>query len=150
MKKSPEHLKHRPIYEIKNYDRIDGQYKNDSDVYAISIGKAQWSESGEFIPSVKVWRKKNGRWSRQSEETTITRALDMAMLVVQILDHYYNNKSFSTSYNPFGNYIEIDAATGVDGWSLLEKELENAVKKSKNDIESHIRLLEEALTRYRE
>ena len=58
----PMNLKHKPIYVINDYDKIDVDYRNNTDVYGISMGKAQWSS--EFVPSIKVWRKvetKSGR-----------------------------------------------------------------------------------------
>lgn len=91
-KEIPTNLTHKPIYAINDYEKIDGNYKTNTDVVGISIGKAQWDENN-FVPAVKVWRYKN-RWSRQSEETTVTRALDMATLVVNVLNKSYNNVDF--------------------------------------------------------
>lgn len=58
----PTHLKHKPIFVLDDdYKSIDGNYKNDSDVVGLSLGKAQWTDKNEFVPSVKVWRRK--KWS---------------------------------------------------------------------------------------
>ena len=90
-------MKHKPIYAIKRYEKVDGFYKNDTDVIGLSLGKAQWSNE-TFVPSVKVWRdvktnnSNNYKISRQSEETTLTRALDLAMLVVRVYDSAANDK----------------------------------------------------------
>lgn len=147
MKKSPKNLKHKPIFEICDYDKIDGQYKGNSDVHALSIGKAQWSDKKEFIPSIKVWRKKRGRWSRQSEETTLTRALDMATMVVQVLDYCYNKKSFEATCTPFGDSVKVVKADSYN--AMYEGSLRYSLDNSKSDIESHVKMLEEALKRYR-
>lgn len=77
----PTHLQHRPILGVNNYEEIDGPYKNRTDAKAISVGLAQWNESDEGKDiSVKVWRSTGERWSRQSEEVPIHRALDLATL----------------------------------------------------------------------
>ena len=59
-KEIPTNLTHKPIYAINDYEKIDGNYKTNTDVVGVSIGKAQWDENN-FVPAVKVWRYKN-RW----------------------------------------------------------------------------------------
>lgn len=92
----PDGLKHKPIYAIRRYEQVDGFYKNGTDVIGLSLGKVQWC-GDNFVPSVKVWRdvkvKETNRYriSRQNEETTLTRALDLAMLVVRVYDGYVNH-----------------------------------------------------------
>lgn len=142
----PNYLLHKPIYAINNYHRIDGHYKNDTDVYGISVGKAQWDDT-KFIPSVKVFRKKNNRWSRQSEETTLTRAIDMAMLVIKTLDHVYNGKDMGKINSEFAS---LDIKKMTDNEELvnaLNEYLNN--EDNKCDIEAHIDRLEKALLSYR-
>ena len=142
-RQSPTHLKHKPIYEIKDYDRMDGEYRNDSDVYALSVGKAQWDDT-DFIPSVKVWRKKKNRWSRQSEETTLTRALDMATLVIQVLDKTYNGNNFRGETTVFG---EIKVET-IPGQVDLQRQLVTRLNQSKKTIDAHVQLLYRAIQQY--
>lgn len=142
----PNYLLHKPIYAINNYHRIDGQYKNDTDVYGISVGKAQWDDT-KFIPSVKVFRKKNNRWSRQSEETTLTRAIDMAMLVIKTLDHVYNGKDMGKINSEFAS-LEIETIKNSEELvNALNEYLNN--EDNKCDIEAHIDRLEKALLSYR-
>lgn len=74
---SPKNLSHLPIVSVNDYDQIDGQYFNDTDARALSIGRSTWDK--EQI-SLKVWRKHGERWSRQSEELPIHRCLDLAIL----------------------------------------------------------------------
>lgn len=142
----PNYLKHKPIYIIENYASIDGQYKGEenTDVKGLSIGKAQW-DSKEFVPSVKVWRKKK-RWSRQSEETTLTRALDMATFTVMVLDKYYNEQDIESIDTIFGS-VEIQERN-----KEFEKELKEYLQKEQNkkDLNSHIDILYQALKRYKE
>ena len=50
---SPKNLSHLPIVSVNDYDQIDGQYFNDTDARALSIGRSTWDK--EQI-SLKVWR----------------------------------------------------------------------------------------------
>lgn len=145
----PNHLKHKPIYVLENYSPTDGHYKNDTDVVGLSLGKAQWRDN-EFIPSVKVWRKKNNRWSRQSEETTLTRALDLATLVIKVLDSLENNKEIEPIHTIFGNSCILEAENNL----LLKQELIEYLtadnKMNLNDIKAHIEILQDTISKYRQ
>lgn len=39
--KAPWDLKHKPLYSVDYYGEIDGHYKADTDVQALSFGRAQ-------------------------------------------------------------------------------------------------------------
>ncbi|SYO66752.1 Uncharacterised protein [Klebsiella pneumoniae] len=41
--KIPAHLKHKPIIQVENYDRIDGPHADDTDAMGLSVGIAQWN-----------------------------------------------------------------------------------------------------------
>lgn len=142
--KIPTNLKHKPIYAINEYAAVDGYYKNNTDAVGISIGKAQW-KSDDFIPSVKVWRKSNKKWSRQSEETTITRALDMAMLVISVLNNHYNGRNFKKIQSIYGS-LEIER---MNCNPSLIKELNDFLDTHKDDIEQHIDILYDAIIAYK-
>ena len=76
--KIPLNLKHKPII----YCDIQG--KDSSDAKFISLGHASWNYE-DF--SIKIFRKPNNRWSRQSEELTPERLLSATLLLVsQICD----------------------------------------------------------------
>ncbi len=143
-RKVPEYLKHKPIYAINNYDEVDGNYRDNTDVYGISLGKAQWTSAEEFVPSLKVWRKPNDKWSRQSEETTITRAFDLAMLAVKVLGYECKKKDISNYSTPFGE-IEI-SKTGVAPKYI--EELSKYMKEHQKDLEAHLQMLKEAVDSY--
>lgn len=84
--KIPMHLSHRPILTVEGYNEIDGPYDSEeTDVVGLSVGIAQWNGPGRNDLSAKIWRHSSKRWSRQSEELPIHRALDLATLVCQAI-----------------------------------------------------------------
>lgn len=139
---APTWLSHKPIYTIDNYGKIDGQYKGWSNISAISAGKAKWSNDGDFEPSIKVWRCNNNRISPQSEETTFTRAIDMAMLAIQVYAKIIKNKDFIDISDIHGeNNIEK-----IEGVSYnFDKELKEYLQNNKKDIENHIKFLKQVI-----
>lgn len=78
-RKVPEHLSHKPIIAVNDYDKIDAIYANDTNVWALSLGQAQY-DVDEL--SVKIWRHTGNRWSRQSEELPMHRAIDLSILII--------------------------------------------------------------------
>lgn len=144
----PNNLKHKPIYIIEKYADIDGYYKNNTDVVGLSLGKAQW-EQEKFIPSVKVWRKVNNRFSRQSEETTLTRALDMATLIIKVLDKHYNGKEIHSIDTVFDS-VEITEAISNNQEKYIS-ELNEFLNKSRNHqaLNAHIDVLFDAINAYK-
>lgn len=132
---------------MEKYDTIDGTYKKDTDVIGLSVGRAQWDEDS-FVPSVKVWRDTklaNGyfRVSRQSEETTLTRALDMATLVIKVIDAA-EQKERPESFNSLQGEIRIDL---VEKNKAMVHDLDGWIDRNKNDQMAHIAALEEAIER---
>lgn len=139
----PTKLKHKPIYAINEYAAVDGYYKNSTDAVGISIGKAQW-KSDKFVPSVKVWRKPK-KWSRQSEETTITRALDMAMLIINVLNNHYNGRNFQKVQSIYGT-LKIEK---MDCDPSIVRDFNDFLDANKDDIEQHIDILYDAISTYK-
>ena len=80
----PTHLNHKPIVKLENYSKIDGAYRNDTDVQGLSLGVSQWSDEDL---SVKAWRHSGKKWSRMSEELPLHRVLDLASLVCSALSY---------------------------------------------------------------
>lgn len=83
--------KHKPIVSVSDYDKIDGQYANHTDTMALSLGVVQY-DADEI--SLKIWRMRNGKWSRMSEEMPIHRNLDLSILFIKTLIEGYNEQSF--------------------------------------------------------
>lgn len=140
-KKIPNHLKHKPIYKIENYDIVDKAYENPTDVVGLSLGKAQWSS--DFVPSVKIWRYRN-RWSRQSEETTLTRALDMATLIIKVLDKHYNRVSIQSVDTIYGS---LEVKEDTKHMTELEKYLSD--ENNRKYLNVHIEMLCQAIEQYK-
>ncbi len=76
---APEHLAHKPIIVVNDYDIKDGIYAGHSDAKALSIGQAQY-DADEI--AAKIFRHTGTRWSRQSEEMPIHRTLDLTILIL--------------------------------------------------------------------
>lgn len=88
----PEHLAHKPIIGVDNYDIIDGRY-NKSDAKALSIGRSQWDSNDV---AAKVWRHTGEKWTRQSEELPLHRVLDLTMLILSL---YIEGNQSKTTLN---------------------------------------------------
>lgn len=83
--KTPIHLEHKPIITVDDYDLRDGKFViTGTDAMALSVGLAQWENTDNDI-SVKVFRHKNDKWSRQSEELPPHRVLDLSILLISSL-----------------------------------------------------------------
>ncbi|OPZ61120.1 MAG: hypothetical protein BWY87_00023 [Deltaproteobacteria bacterium ADurb.Bin510] len=79
--KIPCELKHKPVIVAEDYDRIDGRQACASDAKGLSLGLAQWNDRGKVDISAKVWRHTGEKWSRQSEELPLHRAIDLVILI---------------------------------------------------------------------
>lgn len=104
--KIPINLKHKPVFVIEDYDRIDGQYAPDTDAKGLSLGIAQWSDRGRVYSSAKVWRYTGEKWSRQSEELPLIRTLDLALLICETYRYMQTAYQFPKLYD--SNITEID------------------------------------------
>lgn len=127
----PEHLGHKPIIGVDNYDRIDGRYANNTDAKAISIGKAQWNT--EDI-SAKVWRHTGEKWTRQSEELPIHRVLDLAILILSSYIREDENGRSKTTLNEV--VINLEEISTLQKYLNDNKEyLEPRILELKNLLE---------------
>jgi hypothetical protein len=102
---SPKNLHHQPIISVNDYDKIDALYANNTDVRALSIGKAQYDVNQI---SLKVWRHTDTKWSRQSEELPIHRNLDLSILFLAALQ-----TDVESEYSKSNLREVIDDADGV-------------------------------------
>lgn len=135
--KIPTELKHKPVIVSEDYDKIDGNYANNSDAKGLSLGLAQWNDRGNLEISAKVWRHTGEKWSRQSEEMPLHRVLDLAILIVKsrlfFMERYHKNEK------DYPNYPLLDRV-GLQGGAM------NVSICTDNDqIESDLDLFDEVL-----
>lgn len=128
----PEHLLHKPIIGVDDYDKIDGKYSNWSDAKALSLGKSQWDED-EI--SAKVWRHTGEKWTRQSEELPLHRVLDLAILILSRYPMKEENIEIKT--------ILSEAIINPDEISLIESFMEENKKYLEPRIKEIKRIVEQ-------
>lgn len=138
--KIPTHLKHKPILEVPNYDKIDGPYADDTDAMGLSIGIAQWNTAGWTELSAKVWRNPGDKWSRQSEELPLHRVIDLASLICIAMDYCRNNNNL-TSTDDFPVHRSTDNPDLKHHIELMKKEikenmefLDNSLKRLSSEL----------------
>lgn len=78
----PTNLKHKPVIEVTDYERIDSPDGYDP-AQGLSLGLAQWNDRGKVDVSAKIWRHTGEKWSRQSEEMPLHRVIDLAILIAR-------------------------------------------------------------------
>lgn len=93
-KKAPENLSHSPIIAV-NYEKID-QDAGAGDAKFLSLGYSTWTKKhkdpNDKDYSAKVFRKDNNdKWARQSEELPLWRVLDLAILLVAVINDKKSN-----------------------------------------------------------
>lgn len=96
--KTPQHLSHRPIVTVDDYDSIEkanGIYTN-SDAKALSVGQPQYDDD---VFSVKVFRHTGAKWSRQGEDIPIHRALDLAILIIATMHKKQDTTTQTSNLN---------------------------------------------------
>jgi len=137
---TPNHLKHKPIIKLEEYDKLDGPYSNNTDAKSLTIGLAQWNNSKSKDISAKVWRytgtnENNGKWSRQSEELPLHRVIDLASLVCASI-HYAKHTSV-----PMYDDFNITISKNHDLIPLLKEEIE----KNKDSLDNSLKRLSKFL-----
>lgn len=85
-KKAPWWLTHKPIVTVPYEDKD----ANAGDAKFLSIGHATWN-SEDYSAKVWRWSEDGERWSRQSEELPLWRVLDLATLLVAVINGKQSN-----------------------------------------------------------
>lgn len=137
--KIPTHLKHKPILEVPNYDKIDGPYAEDTDAMGLSIGIAQWNTVGWTELSAKVWRNPGEKWSRQSEELPLHRVIDLASLISIAIGYCSGDRL--TSGDDFPVQPSKDNPELQHHIALMKKE----IKENANHLDSSLKRLSSEL-----
>ena len=106
--KIPTTLKHKPVIIAEDYDKVDGQYRENSDAKGLTLGLAQWNDRGRVDVSAKVWRHTGEKWSRQSEELPMHRVIDLAILICRAQQYFNNASAEQYQKNPAVDVISFD------------------------------------------
>jgi hypothetical protein len=125
----PKHLSHKPIVAV-DYNDEDSK-AGAGDALFLSIGQATWndvnSNGKELYYSAKVFRKTDpsGRWSPQSEELPFWRVIDLATLLIAVI----NNKESEFPHETVdqGKYKELRQY--IDNNNGLYQERINRLRK---------------------
>ncbi|MGI6730502.1 MAG: DUF6530 family protein [Anaerovoracaceae bacterium] len=104
--KIPTTLKHKPVIVAENYGNIDGRNAYKTDVQGLSLGLAQWNDRGKVDVSAKVWRHTGEKWSRQSEEMPLHRALDLAIFICKAEQYFREAYRYKKLYDPENPLID--------------------------------------------
>lgn len=102
----PTSLKHKPVMVCDNYENIDGRKAYSSDAKYLSLGLAQWNDRGTIDIAAKIWRHTGEKWSRQSEEMSLNRVLDLAILIIRSQAYFRDAYKFSRLYDE--EQVQID------------------------------------------
>ncbi len=90
MNNVPTHLKHKPVIAL-DYENLD-EKAGAGDAKSLSIGVATWNKDygkeDDLSYSAKIFRKvwDSGNWSPQSEELPLWRVIDLASLVIAVIN----------------------------------------------------------------
>lgn len=136
--KIPVTLKHKPVIVAENYENVDGRSAYNSEAKGLSLGLAQWNDRGRVDISAKVWRYTGEKWSRQSEELPLHRALDLAILICRAKLHFQDAYRLPKLYNPEAPVLD---RIGLQGDAMTV-----AVCTDNEKIEEDLRLFSQALS----
>ncbi len=136
--KIPTTLKHKPVIVSENYGNIDGRKAYNTDAKGLSLGLAQWNDRGKLDISAKVWRHTGEKWSRQSEELPMHRALDLAILICRSSLYFQDAYRFPKLYDPDN--------TGIDRIGLQGDAMSVSVCTDNPMIDEDIKLFSQALS----
>jgi len=136
----PTTLKHKPVIIADNYQNIDGRLAYNSDAKGLSLGLAQWNDRGNIDISAKIWRHTGDKWSRQSEEMPLHRAIDLVILICRAKEY------FAEAYrNP--DFLPQNESGLIDRIGLQGDAMNIAACLNNEQIKGDIKLFMDALSR---
>ena len=78
----PQHLEHKPVYAIpyRPFDVLSGP---NTWARYLSVGYARWNPAEVSAKVIRLDSK--GDWAREAEELTLTRPIDLSILIAKVL-----------------------------------------------------------------
>ena len=144
----PKNLKHKPVIQVENYENVDGRNAYCSDAKGLSLGLAQWNDRGKVDISAKVWRYTGEKWSRQSEELPLHRAIDLAILTCRGLQYFreaYRYEKLYDESNPVIDRIGLQGDAMTVEVSTENPMIDEDIKLFRDVLEKDSELLGERL-----
>ena len=136
-KKAPWWLTHKPVVTV-DYEKNDAEA---GDAKFLSIGHATWN-SEDYSAKVWRWSEDGKRWSRQGEELPLWRVLDLATLLVAVINGKQSNLDEfiqdSESIEGLNEFIKDNMALFAPKVAELKKMLEATVPLEKEDSSPNI------------
>lgn len=131
-KKAPENLSHTPIVAV-DYEKIDKK-AGAGDARFLSIGYSTWTKEctnqGDKDLSAKVFRKDdNDKWARQGEELPLWRVLDLATLLVAVINEKQSYLEEFVQKKEDRDYLREYIKKNMELYSSKMAELQNVLKK---------------------
>ena len=136
----PTTLKHKPVIVADNYQNIDGRLAYNSDTKGLSLGLAQWNDRGNIDISAKIWRHTGDKWSRQSEEMPLHRAIDLVILICRAKEYCAEAYRYPDFLPPSENGL-------IDRIGLQGDAMNIAACLDNEQIKGDIKLFMDALAR---
>jgi hypothetical protein len=121
-----DRLKHQPVFLVP-YAGYDGPYAGATDCLFLSLG---WAQYDPRSASLKTLRHSGTKWSRQSEEIPVHRAVDIVILLAHairsMLGPHLNTINFpadSFENQPTGVLIQSGAVSSVAEGEAFGREI---------------------------
>jgi hypothetical protein len=119
-------LKHQPVFLVP-YAGYDGPYAGATDCLFLSLG---WAQYDPRSASLKTLRHSGSKWSRQSEEVPLHRAIDIVILLAHairsMLGPHLNTINFpagSFEYQASGVLIQSGAVSSLTEGETFGREI---------------------------
>ena len=95
-----DRLKHRPVFLVP-YAVHDGPYAGATDCLFLSLG---WAQYDPRSASLKTLRHSGAKWSRQSEELPLHRAVDLVIVLARAIHATLDGRHLNNIDLPAGTF----------------------------------------------
>jgi hypothetical protein len=142
-----ERLKHKPVFLLP-YAAYDGPYAKATDCLFLSLG---WAQYDPRCASLKALRHSGSKWSRQSEEIPLHRAVDLVILLAaavrDMTADYINTIKFKPETfenQPDGLLIQAGATSVVESKAFAEEITTDSVRRQLGSLRNLLNELHHA------